>query len=551
MNLCRTLGLLPLFVVVCSVIAPTVAADERGERVDQLFSAWNESTPGAVVAVAQGDEVLHFGAYGLRNVASKQPVTRETRFYLASASKQFTAACIADLAQQGQLSLNDSVRKYIPQLPEYADKVSLLHLIHHRSGLRDIFELMSLAQRDLDAAVTPTEVLDLVCRQQSLQFEPGESFSYSNTNYFLLAEIVERVSGVSLRDYAEERIFAPLGMEHTEFRDSVDQVIPQLANGHENAAGGYRARDSKFCLPGSGGLYSTVDDVLRWQRNLATGEWGGRELMRQLQTPPDLTNEQRQSPMIGPYAFGLIAREYRGLPVVVAPGGSFGYGAMLMRFPEQDLSIIVMANSSQADATDLGFAIADIYLGDQLAAPMSPEGEKPQPRFALFRSDDGDILILSARPTGEAHLTTLSYKVAVQPSGHQVYVSVDAALPVTARFKADGSERIVEVQVADESAIVYRPLQISSPGEQAVSAMAGTYFSEEIGAEVTLKFVSGRLVMDDEGMEVSIAPFMPISADLFLSDTGVTLEVLNRKGDNVSQLVISTPRARGIVFDRK
>ncbi len=545
-----------LSAILCALCSTSMCfaavADERSDRVDKLFSAWDGESPGAAVAISQGDNLLYFATFGLRNIESGEPITRDTRFNLASASKQFTAACVADLAHRGQLDLNDDVRKYITELPDYGMEITISHLIHHRSGLRDMFELMMLAKRDLDAEVTTKEVMDLVCRQESLQFEPGSDFLYSNTNYFLLAEIVQRVSGSSLREYADERIFTPLGMEHTEFRDAVDQVIPNLASGHENAPGGFRPRESKLCLPGSGGVYSTVDDLLLWQRNFKSANWGTPELLQQLQTPPLLSEDQRQSPMIGPYAFGLMSREYRGVPIVAALfGGSFGSSSLLMRFPNQDISIIVLANSSAADATELGFAVADIYLADELGAEPEPSAIKPPPGFALFQSEDDELLIYSTRPTGESHLTTLFYKVEIQAKSESRFESINSAIPVIAELSSDGGTRVVDVEIAGGKPKRYTALAIDPPPATFVESLAGIYTSNEVGADVQFDLVDGRLELNDDSMEINVAPFMAVSKELLMSDTGVRLDVLKYEDGKALELMISTPRARKILLKRK
>jgi CubicO group peptidase (beta-lactamase class C family) len=246
---------LALIVSVLTITGLLVGQDSRSAQVDQLLAQWNGSdTPGAAVAVAREGEVLHIGTYGVRDVGTGEPITRDTAFYIASTSKQFTAACIAHLAQSGELSLDDDVRKYVPELPDYGDTITVRHLLTHRSGLRDFLELMIFAGWDMDAEHDEQRALALICRQKELNFRPGSDFGYSNSGYFLLSEIVHRVSGSSLREYAEEKVFAPLGMNHSAFKDDPDQVI--------ESGGGARA--DPFGVPGaaygvcSGGFWWAV-----------------------------------------------------------------------------------------------------------------------------------------------------------------------------------------------------------------------------------------------------------------------------------------------------
>ena len=200
----------PFVLLVLLAPAPLSAQESQSAQVDALFAQWDKGdSPGCAVAVARNGEVLHFGAYGVRDVDTGEPISRDSAFYIASSSKQFTAACIAHLAQAGKLSLDDDLRKHVPELPDYGETITLRHLLNHRSGLRDFLELMVLAGWDLDAANGEKEALELICRQKEINFSPGSDFGYSNTGYFLLAEIVRRVSGSSLREYAEENLFMP------------------------------------------------------------------------------------------------------------------------------------------------------------------------------------------------------------------------------------------------------------------------------------------------------------------------------------------------------
>lgn len=554
MNLSRRTHL--AFVAVSICVGPLAAQDSRSALVDQLFARWSSpDTPGAAVAVARGGEVLHVGTYGVRDVDGGDPITRDTVFYIASTSKQFTAACILDLAERGGISLADDVRDYIPELPDYGEKITLRHLLTHRSGLRDFLELMLFAGWELDDQDDPQRALELICRQKRLNFPPGSDFGYSNTGYFLLSEIVRRVSGSSLREYAQEHVFAPLGMNSSVFKDDAEQEVPRLAVGHELARSGYRARHTRFALVGSGGLYSTLDDLLAWQANFSTGAWG-EELLREMQTPPTLRPDQGRSPELGRYGYGLMLRDYKGLPVVMHPGGSFGYQANLVRFPEQDLSIVVLANSSDVPAAELGFAIADIYLAGEASTEEAARsgGAGGRPGARIFRSPEtGSVLILSTRADGSSRIATLSFKVEVAASAPSEMRSVGSGLPVRVMIREGegGEPDRLEVGIEDQEVQVFEELGPVSPDPEDRSRKLGEYFSEELGATVSLVERGGQLAIDDSGMSVSIPPFLEISRDTAISDRGLQLDFLRDTAGEVVGMDFSTGRINRLHLTKK
>lgn len=530
--------------------ASLVGQDPRSAAVDALFERWNSSeSPGAAVAVVRADELLHLGTYGVRDVETRQPITADSAFYIASSSKQFTAACVLHLAAEGGLSVDDEVRKHVPELPDYGEPITIRHLLNHRSGLRDFFELMVVAGWDIDRKMDEDEVLRLICRQQALNFPPGSDFGYSNTGYFLLAEIVRRVSGSSLREYADKNLFEPLGMTRSTFKDDPELVIDEMAVGHEPTSSGYRARHTDFALVGSGGLYTMLGDLVRWQKNFKRAEWGGN-LLEQMQTPQVLRVDQGRSPELGRYGFGLILREYRGERVVMHPGGSYGYQANLLRFPDQDLSIVILANASSVPASDLGFEIADIYLGPVLAAePVASTGSGMRPGARIFRKrDGGDVLILSTRGDGTSRIATLSYKFEVVATGASTLRSLGSGLPVVAELTEGGR---LEVRIEDQRPDVYEELALSRPDQEDEQRKLGEYASAELDASVRLIDKRGQLAIDDSEMAMPIPPFMTIDPNTAISDRGVQLDFVRDEGGEVTGMYLSTGRARRIFLTRK
>ncbi len=237
-------------------------------RVDKLFAQWDKpGSPGCALAVIENGKTIYERGYGSANLECNIPITPESVFYVGSCSKQFTAMSIALLAHQGKLSLDDDIRKYVPEMPDYGSPITVRQLIHHTSGLRDYLSLLGIAGLDFGSYHKP-DVLELIARQKELNFKPGDQYLYSNSGYFLLAVIVERVSGKSFREFTQENIFKPLGMTHTHFHDDYTMLIKNRASGYFPAdQGAFRNFISTFDCVGSGGLFTSVEDLYFWDQN--------------------------------------------------------------------------------------------------------------------------------------------------------------------------------------------------------------------------------------------------------------------------------------------
>ena len=338
---------------------PRLAALDSANRwVDSIFAPYGStSSPGCAVGVVRDGQLAFAKGYGMADLEHDTPITPSTRFYIASLSKQFTAMSIVLLAQEGRLSLDDWIRRWVPQVPSFGPPITLRQLLHHTSGLRDYFTLLALSGWPSDGLLTERQFLDLVSRQKNLNFTPGDEFLYSNTGYALLGLVVERASGQSLRDYAAEHIFKPLGMTHTEFRDDHTQLIPHRAIGYQPSASGYRISQPEFDVVGDGGVYSTIEDLVKWDANFESGRVGGRDGVAQLEAPGRLNNGQTI-----PYALALTVGELGGTSTYSHRGAYGGYRSAMLRVPSRSLSVITLCNTSGAPTT-LADQVATIHLG--------------------------------------------------------------------------------------------------------------------------------------------------------------------------------------------
>jgi CubicO group peptidase (beta-lactamase class C family) len=306
-------------------------------------------------------KLIYTNGYGSANLDYDVPIDADSKFYIASTSKQFTAACLALLVQEGKLKLEDDIRKHIPELPDYGKTITIRHLVHHTSGLRDYLELMSLAGKSFENYFNISDGIELLCRQKALNFDPGAEYLYSNSGYILLAEIVTRVSGKSIREYADEKIFRPLGMKNTFFNDNHKQVTKNRVVSYRPEGNGYLRFVQNFDALGDGNLLTTVNDLYLWDQNFYHKKVGGSAFLDLIHTRGTLNNGKELD-----YAFGLGHGEYRGLKTVSHGGGMLGFRTQLIRFPEQEFSVIVLANITNFNPTARAYEIADIFLKDQL-----------------------------------------------------------------------------------------------------------------------------------------------------------------------------------------
>jgi CubicO group peptidase (beta-lactamase class C family) len=347
-----------------------LAATPAGQ-VEQLMRAYDRpDAPGAVVAVVRAGRPVFVKAYGMANLEYGAPNTAGTVFHVASLSKQFTAFAVARLAADGRLALDADVRTYLPEFPDVGAPITLRHLVHHTSGLRDQWGLWAMAGGRLDDVITQENLLDLVRRQRALDFVPGREHRYSNTNYLLLAEVVARVSGRPFGEWMRTTVFAPLGMTRTHVHDDHERIVPDRAYSYQASptGGTYRHAVLTFANAGATGLFTTAEDLARWLANFGTGRVGGPAVLRQMQERGVLASGDTLG-----YAYGLVVDDHHGLRRLHHGGEDAGYRAELAYYPALDAGVVVLSNSALFDAGATARAVAEAFFGDR----MRPQPETP------------------------------------------------------------------------------------------------------------------------------------------------------------------------------
>ena len=332
-------------------------------RIDRLIAPHAGPSPGVTVGVIRDGHLVTHRHAGLANVEHAVPIGPHTRFRIASVSKQFTCAAILMLADEGRLQLHDPVQAHIPELPAYPHPVTVAHLMHNTSGLRDMLELMRLGGADLGTPIVLQDLVDAICRQRTLNFRPGARFLYSNSNFLLLGLIAERRAAEPLATFLDRRIFTPLGMNATRLTPDVFAAIPHLATGYFPDGPGWRRAPHAFPLAGEGGLVSTIEDLALWDRHLGANPSLAAGLATQ--TPFNNGAENR-------YARGQAVRPYRD-QVTVSHGGLWpGYRTEFLRVPAIGTTIIAIANTGSADPNLLAHQVLDVILDGRPGTPPAP-----------------------------------------------------------------------------------------------------------------------------------------------------------------------------------
>jgi CubicO group peptidase (beta-lactamase class C family) len=345
------------------------AQEKATKAADEVFADLTKpGSPGCALAVARGGKILYEKGYGLANIEEGVQITPRTVFDIGSTSKQFTAASILLLEKQGKLSIQDDIRKYLPEIPDYGHTITIRHLLNHTSGLRDYLTLFELAGVNTDSVTTDDDALAIIARQKALNFEPGSDWLYSNSGFFLLSVIVKRVSGKTLRQFAAENIFEPLQMTQTVFRDEHTQLVPNRAMAYDpkEAGTGYALNVSYFEQTGDGAVHTSVEDILKWDENFYSGRVGGKDFLEEMQEPGKLNNGKTLD-----YAKGLFMGNYRGLRFVDHGGSWGGYRAQLLRFPEQHFSVACLCNLASANPEKRAHEIADVFLAGEMKEPKA------------------------------------------------------------------------------------------------------------------------------------------------------------------------------------
>jgi CubicO group peptidase (beta-lactamase class C family) len=545
-----------LLALLCSghIQAQKPLSASSATAIDEVFTDIEEAAPGCAVGVIADNALAYAKGFGLANLDYGLPITPRSNFYLGSVGKQFTAAAIVHAERAGHLSLDDPIQKWIPEIPEYDRPITVRHLIHHTSGIRDYLGLMNLAGRNLANVFGEDEILALIAKQHAPNFVAGEEYLYSNSGYFLLSEIIERATGMSLREYATKELLGPLGMSRTRIHDDLRAIIPDRVVGYELDDGEYVMDHVwNFDKVGSGGVYSSLEDLVHWDRNYYTEEVGGPGFTEQLRQRGVLANDSTI-----PYAFGLVHAEYRGLATIGHGGSLAGFRSELLRFPDQRTTILVLCNFPTSNPGARARRVADVVLADRLkrasTAAIAPEPEETT--TAQLTPAQLDAFAGHWRASIGAEVEIRRERDGL------VFIQGSSRSPL--RILSDSVLRLesadIEMKLSEMTEGKYAFMSVVQRGQSFTagrfdpesedrdySALLGEYYSEELDVTYRLSESERRLMLE--------AP-RDRRAPVFVRDDGrlrTPIGVLELKRDSgeVVGFTIDAGRVRGVYFERR
>jgi CubicO group peptidase (beta-lactamase class C family) len=524
------------------------------QRVDQIFKNWDRpDSPGCVLGIIQDEKMIYSRGYGMADLEHNIAISPASVFDIGSVSKQFTALCALILARRGVLSLDDDVQRWVPELPVYEHPIKIRHLIHHTSGLRDYLVLMEMAGMRMENEYREEQVTDLIAHQKALNFQPGEEYLYSNSGYFLLALIVKRASGQSLRQFAAENIFTPLGMTHTHIHDDFTEITPNRAMGYASKpAGGFRIDMSIFDVVGDGAVYTTLEDLQRWDSNFYHNQLdgGGAQLIEQMQTVGRFNDGREQN-----YAFGLMIGRYRGLPFVRHGGAWAGYKAELLRFPQQRFSVIILANQAEFQPSALAQRVVDIVLQPRLTepepvfsslpvAPIRLSKDEMQKFAGRYYSNKAGSAFELLQRDGQLYLEYSRLSLELAAVGENRLHTINTPYSFFLTVAGDEIELWMEGQIETDHFVRVHPVEMTADQRKTCQ---GSYHSGELGVDYGIVAgASGLALVVPDGSQFNLKS---LQTDTFFS-AEVVLRFIRKAGGEIMAFEIDAGRVKGIVFER-
>lgn len=531
-----------LLIFISSILSIPVNAQNRSADtialLDGLFKNWSVYTPGAAIAVQKDGEMIYSKAFGMANLEHGVENEPQTIFEAGSVSKQFTAASLLLLVIDGKISLDDDVRKFVPELPEYDEVIKIRHLLNHTSGLKDWGSIASVTGWPRTTRVyTQDFARDFIFRQTGLNNVPGEEYIYSNSNYTLLVTIVERISGQSLAEFTEERIFKPLGMENTLWRDNFKKIVPGRAVAYSRSGEEEYLQNMPFeNTYGHAALLTTTADLITWNEGWLKEKLGGKELSALRVEKGKLLSGKEI-----PYAAAVFVDEFNGFTEISHSGATAGYRAWLATYPEKDLSVAYLSNDAGVSPVSMGKQIAAIFLGKE-------EQHQAENHDLALSPDELQIKEGLFKNVNSYDLLELEFKgEALFRGNNQLQaISSDTLYTDQTKYIFNGDELLVTTST---DPLIYKKLEKWEPEKTAFSEFTGTYSSTEAAGELEIEIKQGDLygVLTPAVSE----KITPSFNDAFYSGRSKLYEFIRDEKGKITGLNISIPRAENIYFRKE
>lgn len=475
-------------------------SSDAARTVDSLMAQYERAgSPGAAVLVFRGDQQLFARGYGQANLEYPSPITPRTVFHVASVSKQFTAFAIATLAAQGRLSLDDDIRKHLPEVPDLGQPITLRNLLNHTSGMRDQWSLWVLAGGRADDVIRQDDLLRLVTRQRELNFAPGSEWAYSNTGYMLLAEVVERVTGEDFGRWMKTNVFDPLEMHDTQVYDDHERLVPGRSYSYRAAGDGWEKAVLSYANSGATSLFTTAEDLQKWLRNFGDARVGGNEVMRMMRTRAVLTGGDTTS-----YGLGLTMGKQRGQDVLAHGGADAGFRSAVTYYPSLNAGVVVLGNLASLDAAGTATRVGEAFFGAEMepapaaAAPMpdEPAVDVDPAVLAAYAGPwevEGGIAVSFEADSGRLFLVQGQRRTALRPVADSTFLLPEARLRITFHREPTGAvERGTSLQNGRTRSMRRTTPFVLTAAE--LQAYTGRYYSPELETIYTVVMQDGTLI---------------------------------------------------------
>ena len=485
-----------LVIIICLVGLSLSGQIMNTKSIDSLFNNWDNShAPGCALGIVKDGQLIYSNGYGMANMEYSIPNTDSTVFRIGSTSKQFTAACIIRLVEQGRLTLDETLQEIFPDFPDYAKKITIRHLLNHTSGIRDYLQLSFLKGLGDDDFYTDDDVMAWLVNQRDLNFEPGAEFLYSNSGYWLLGQIVLEVAGMNLAEFAARELFQPLGMEHTHFHNDHNRIVKYRASRYvPDPRDGYKISMTTLDMIGDGGIFTTIKDLKKWDDAYYQSSVLSHSFWEMMTRQGILNNGEQID-----YASGLFIADYKGLKTIRHGGAFVGFRAEMLRFPEQHVTIAILANRGDARPSSLANQVADIILKDVFPAQEkieTDEGAVParQPEKLNLKQLAGNYelqagMVLNVTLENDTLVVEQSWdKVVyqiVRTDGNTFVIPHNDGILFTFSKVEDGFSQQLEVLQSGNKMHLYRKPTMD-PSQVNLADYAGDYYSQEL--DVTYHF---------------------------------------------------------------
>lgn len=524
--------------------------------IDSLFSDWTApNTPGCALGIMKNGELIYAKGYGLANMEYDIPNSGTSVFRIGSTSKQFTAACIVLLVEQKKLKLDQTLKSLFPEFPDYAEKITIKHLLNHTSGIRDYLQLAYLRGLSNDDYYTDADIMVWLKNQTELNFSPGEEFLYSNSGYWLLGQIVNKVSGMSMAQFSEKELFMPLNMSSTHFHNDHTEIVKNRASGYmPTGANSYAISMTTLDMIGDGGIFTTVEDIHKWDNAFYDSSVLSKEFWRMMTETGTLNNGESIS-----YASGLVIGDYKGLKTISHGGAFVGFRAELLRFPEQEVSIAIFANRADANPSRMARQVAEIILKDKFQIPSeneellseAPEATEVTQEFELeqlvgdYEIQPGVVARLSINNDSLTVLQTWNQSTytIIKTKGNSFQIPGDDSIVFTFSDLEEGYTQMLTVWQGGLETQAARALEIDLSNIN-LKDYEGEYYSSELDVTYTFQLENEELLMrieDSRAMACSVSDKDQLSLEIGMA-------AFNRENSKVTGFTLDSGRVTNLKF---